>query len=237
MKDKKIFILYFHIDPITKEVFYVGQTKNLSRTYAPHPRHKSWHERVKENGFKVVIEKTELTKEEADFWETHYIDLYGRLHLNTGSLVNIHTGGGGTNGLENSEETKRKKSLSHIGKKYSPESIERGAKARRGIKKNLTPEQRKILSDRAKKYNTGRVLSASGREKVRQSKIGKPRPQSVIDAIIKAQSKPILLIKDCAIMELPSVTHGAIMVRASRKEVCRALKTQTEYRGFMFYYL
>jgi len=231
------YLIYFHLKADTNQVFYVGQSKSLSRAYSKRGRNFLWHRVVNAHGFKVEIKHTGLSKAIVDLLEKAYISNYGRLNIATGHLVNLTDGGDGTYGTSDSDETKRKKSISHLGKKASPDHKLKISLATTGVKKTLTDEQRKTLSDRIKIRHTGRIKTESEINKLRISKLGKPRPASVREKLSEAKKKPVILTKETSLLDIPSVTEAANFLSCSRKEVCNAIKYNKDYKGFRLYYL
>ena len=89
-------IVYFHRNPVTYEIFYVGiasQKGRAQRPYKKDNRNKYWHHTVNKYGNPIVqIVHTGLTKDDACKWEIFYISLLGK-KINGGQLVNIADGG------------------------------------------------------------------------------------------------------------------------------------------------
>lgn len=142
IRHKEIFCVYFHLYPTTKDVFYIGigkPTRPHSRMY----RSDLWKKTVAKYGYEVLIVHTEIDWATACMYEKLYIKAFGRIDKDTGQLVN-HTDGGdgaigqvgywkgkkrpelGLNnklyprrswvGRKHTEESKRKMSLSQMGK-------------------------------------------------------------------------------------------------------------------------
>lgn len=95
-KDKNIYCLYFHINLINKEVFYVG-IGNEKRPYIKSDRSEFWNKTVKKYGYEVKIVNTELAWTEACELEKFWIKKIGRRDLKEGTLVNLTDGGEGNN--------------------------------------------------------------------------------------------------------------------------------------------
>jgi len=89
--------VYQHIRLDTKEVFYIGisKDKNYQRAYSIDSRNKWWKNIVNKTEFKVKILKDNLSFKDAKYYETQYIKYYGRKDLNEGTLVNLTDGGEG----------------------------------------------------------------------------------------------------------------------------------------------
>lgn len=230
-------LIYFHCKADTHEIFYVGQSKTLRRANSSRGRNFLWHRTKNKHGFYVKIFRVGLTKAEVDLLEIAFIKQFGRIDNGTGILVNRTDGADGTNGVLDSPETRLKKSISHLGKKATIEQRLRISLALTGIKKNLTKDQRKAISDRVKVRNTGRIKSASEIEKLRLTKIGKPRPDWVRKKVSESKKKPVILTKETSILELKSVTDAAIFLSCSRKEICTSIKHNKDYKGFRIYHL
>ena len=148
MNDK---VLYFHINNLTGEVFYVG-IGNIKRPYSKR-RTKFWNNIVNKYGYDISIEETGLSKERACELEIYWIKRIGRRDLGLGPLVNQTDGGDGTSNIVVSNETKIKMSLSQKGKN-----------------RNVTDKHRESLS----KSLSGRKLSQEHKDKLSKAKKGKP---------------------------------------------------------------
>ncbi len=148
-----IYYIYFHINPLKNQIFYVGKGKN-NRAYNKISRNKYWHNVVKKYGFIVDIVEENLNEEEAFKREIFYINKIGRKDLGLGSLINLTDGGeGGTRkGCKLSDETKNKISESHKGKKSSDETKNKMSKQRKGVPshrkgKKISDETKKRISE------------------------------------------------------------------------------------------
>lgn len=86
--------VYFHRNPITYEIFYVGIGVRKWRAYDfKHGRNPFWRSYIIKYGTPIVqIVHYGLDKEHAHFWERHYIKLLGK-KKDGGTLVNISDGG------------------------------------------------------------------------------------------------------------------------------------------------
>lgn len=79
---------------------------------------------VPENKTKIVFLESNLNEVGALALERRYIEWYGRKDLGTGILYNRTDGGEGSEGAIRSAETKKKMSLSHLGKQKPPRTDE-----------------------------------------------------------------------------------------------------------------
>ncbi len=110
-------IVYFHRNPITFEIFYVGIASENGRCQRPHKldnRNRYWTNTVKKyGGFIVQIVHNGLLKERACCWERFYIRLLGR-KIDGGQLVNLALGGetnAGYSHTKNQREASRQRMI------------------------------------------------------------------------------------------------------------------------------
>jgi len=168
--------VYIHKNPITEEVFYVGQgTKHrnkIERAFSKKSRSKWWNNYVNKHGLPIVeIVYSDLSKEEADKLEIELIRFYGRKDLNEGSLVNLTDGGDGS-GKRSVEYCKehsiRMRGENHPmwGKKHTKEWIENNSKSHMG--KKLSEETKKKMSESRK----GKKRSEETKKKMSISQSG-----------------------------------------------------------------
>jgi hypothetical protein len=90
-------VVYFHRNPVSYIVFYVGIGSKKYRAYNFNQgRNPFWRNHVAKYGRPIVqIVHSELSKESAKYWEKFYIKLLGR-KSEGGPLVNITEGGDAT---------------------------------------------------------------------------------------------------------------------------------------------
>lgn len=173
-------IVYFHRNPITYEIFYVGIGTKEKRANAMDRRNPYWKSYVNKYGRPVVqIVHPDLSKEKAKEWEVFYIKLLKR-KCDGGPLTNI-TEGGDHHPTEYPEviEKIKQKALPHL-LKWMKENPEKNP--------SFTPEH----SERMRKYNpmfneatvkkiseinTGKKASDETRLKQSLLKKGKPSNQ------------------------------------------------------------
>ena len=144
-----IYYLYFHLNPLTNQLFYVGIGTN-KRAWEFNARNKHWLNYINKYGDPVVkIIKSNLTKEEACILEQYYIKEYGRLNIDEGGiLLNKSEGGqGGTYGYKwnRTEEQKQKISNSLIGKNKNKEHRLNISKAKKGKISNKLNKGKKVI--------------------------------------------------------------------------------------------
>lgn len=166
--------VYFHINPLKNEIFYVG-IGELKRAKAKKCRNIFWHNTVNKYGYIIDIAHSGLTLADAQKLEIHYIGKLGRKNLGNGALVNLTDGGGGVLGNKrppHSEASKEKMRAAKLGKTHTLEhKLKVGLASKNRKRSPLTPEQKLKLSI-AKK---GKKLSLDHRLKIAKSLIGNKR--------------------------------------------------------------
>lgn len=114
----KKYYVYTHLNPKTKEVFYVGIGKDNRAWNKGAGRNKFWDNYVNKYGFEVELVAENLTRNQAGKIEIELIAELGRRQIDEGgTLVNRSTGGdGGSGGYTHTEEFKQKLSENRKGK-------------------------------------------------------------------------------------------------------------------------
>lgn len=166
------YYIYFHINPKTKEPFYVGQgthTKNsknekFSRAYSIRSRSNFWKNIYNKYGVEVQIIETNVDECVINEKEIFYIKKIGRRNLGLGPLVNLTDGGEGTKGNILSNETKKK-----IGNRHYP-----SGKDHILFGKNRSDD----IKEKIKKSLLGVKFTKERKEKLKQSRIGKIPPMT-----------------------------------------------------------
>ena len=115
------FYVYFHINSVKNEVFYVGKG-HKDRAFSKDRRSDFWNNIVNKYGYCVDIIEEDLTEDEAFEREKYWISKIGRRSLNEGTLVNLTDGGEGTRGHIHSNETRQKISDAGKGRTHSEET-------------------------------------------------------------------------------------------------------------------
>lgn len=120
------YYVYTHLNPQTKEVFYVGIGKGNRAWNQWAGRNKFWENYVNKHGFEVEIIAENITRNQAGKIEIELIAHLGRRQIEEGgTLVNRSIGGdGGSGGYTHTEEWKRQHSERQLGKKKKPLSQE-----------------------------------------------------------------------------------------------------------------
>lgn len=134
-KYEKKFIVYIHINPTSKDIFYVG-IGIKGREKQKIKRSERWKAYVYKYGFEHSVVYSELNWKQACDVEKQLILEIGRIDTKTGNLINMTNGGDGTGGYEGfwkgksrppaTEETKQKcrenSSKPFLGRKHSEET-------------------------------------------------------------------------------------------------------------------
>jgi len=168
MPNSDTFYVYEHWRLDRDECFYVGKGKGY-RAYSRHSRnrfHKAICEKLKNIGsaFEVRMVATGLTEEEAFNLEIERIKFW---RMAGADLANATDGGEGVSGLKMSEAAREKMRLRKIGKKQTPEQVEKRIAPLRGRKQN--PE----AIEKSAQHRRGKKLSQEHREKIAKSHKGK----------------------------------------------------------------
>lgn len=156
-------VVYFHRNPITYEIFYVG-IGNERRPYSFYEssRNKLWHRIVKKYGLPIVeIIHPDISKEDACKLEIEYIKKFGI--INEGGILCNMSYGGDFSPMTNKETAKkvhdqlrgRKRPDMVISNPMrKPENRERARLSMLKLIKHKTPEQKERNRERARKMFT-----------------------------------------------------------------------------------
>lgn len=127
--------VYIHLNPQTKEVFYVGIGKGNRAWNRWAGRNNFWENYVNKYGFEVELIAENLTRKQAEKIEMQLIASLGRRQIDEGgTLVNRSSGGDGSKGYTHTEEFKRKLSEERKGKKRNPWSKKSKDKLKKSLK-------------------------------------------------------------------------------------------------------
>lgn len=176
------YLLYFHRNPITNGIFYVG-IGGEKRPYSKLARNKFWKKYVAFYGDPVIeIVETGLDWETACSMEKFWINNFGRRGFEKGGcLVNQTLGGEGVIGMygeknsfygkKHTEENKAKMRLNAIkantGRKNSEETKKKMSESAKG--KVFSEEHRRKISEwqkGEKAFNYGKKFSEETRKKM-----------------------------------------------------------------------
>lgn len=206
--------------PISKEIRYVGITKNtLQKRFSQHlverrnNKRKSWFSSLKKQGLLPIMEL--LDEVDDSMWadeEKFYISYFRYLGFN---LVNMTEGG---DRIEMTAEIRAKISRGHLGKVISEVTRQKlrlankeGRCGNRGIK--MTESHKEILS----KYMKNRVISNETRKKMSESKVKRK--------IVKFD------LNDNVIEEYNSISECAKINNYSKGNIIKVCKHKTRKDG------
>jgi hypothetical protein len=113
----KKYDVYAHLNPITKDIFYIGIGFGNRAWNKWAGRNKFWENYVNKYGFEVDIIVDNITRKQAEKTEIDLIANLGRRQIDEGGvLVNRSSGGEGSVGYTHTEEYKIKLSNDRKGK-------------------------------------------------------------------------------------------------------------------------
>lgn len=157
---------------------YIGQSRNLTKRLNKYKNNNclgqaKLHASITKHGwdemiFEIVhVLPNDVSQKILNNYESLYIELYKNCNF---KLLNLTEGGGHKGPM--SEETKRKLSIAHTGKKLSQETIEKMRVHRFG--KKPSPEAIEKLRQRniGNKYSLGRKLTDEHKQKIAQKNTG-----------------------------------------------------------------
>ena len=174
MEDPRRFYTYAYLRE-DRTPYYIGKGKG-NRAFIKNRK----GIRPPKDQSRIIFLKQNLTEEEAFKYEMYMIAVFGRKDLGTGILRNKTDGGEGNSGAIRSEETRRKQSEVHKGKKHSEEHRRKNSETKRGENhpfygKKHSEETRKRLSEANKGENHplyGKSHSEETRRKQSEAKKG-----------------------------------------------------------------
>lgn len=207
------YYLYYHKNPITKELFYIGIGTNKRAWDFTSGRNSHYKNYIKKHGEPIVdIIKENLTKEEACSLEIEFIAKYGRKGIEPDGILLNKSIGGEITALGNkfTEEQKLKIKNSHLGKKQSEETKLKRSNSSKGKPKpdgfmNDELKEKISIANKGKKHtkihsNKGVPISEETKQKISKAN-SKPKPKGFGDNIKQNRnhiligeknSKPIL---------------------------------------------
>jgi hypothetical protein len=183
-------IVYIHMKPTNRDIFYVGIGNDIKRAYRNEGRNDHWTKVYNKYGKIVDIIAKDLSLDAAREMEKHLIASIG-----FDALCNKTLGGEGFFGGTHSEETREKLRVANTGKKLSEEAkrkIGEKSKGRPSALKFHTEEAKRKISEAFK----GKKRSEYFCERVKASKQGYMPSRDAIENGVEARKKNATLIKE-----------------------------------------
>lgn len=230
---KNNYYIYFHINPIKNEVFYVGKGIRC-RAKVKKGRSKLWENVSNKYGYTISYPHKNISEKEAFKLETYYISKFGRMDLGNGCLVNLTDGGEGCSGHIFTQEHKDNIGKSMKGRIFSEEHIKRNIASKLGKKrpkefckkmseinkgKKLTQEHRNKLSE----VGIGRIHSEETKNKIKSSNIisSKLRQKSVIQ----------LDLENNIIKKYKSISEAALKTKLDKSRISKCCNREAITTG------
>lgn len=158
---------YAHRRKDSGQVFYIGKGSG-QRAWVRTGRSQYWHRLAEKHGYDVQILAKWQTEEEALTHEVFLIECFQSLNV---QLCNLTKGGEGANGLVHTEECKARIASALRGHVKSAETRKRLSEAKIG--KKLSPEHIEKMM-RNMPSSKGRKHTPEARAKIAAAKLGKP---------------------------------------------------------------
>lgn len=180
-------VVYIHMKPNTRDIFYVGIGNDIKRAYRNEGRNDHWTKVYNKYGKVVDIIAQDISLDAAKEMEKHLIASL------KDSLCNKTLGGEGFFGGVHSEETKEKLRKASTGKKLSDETkqkISEKSKGHPNYLKSHTEEAKMKISAAFK----GKKRSEYFCQRVKESKKGyRPHPSAWENAAKLRKDKAVLI--------------------------------------------
>lgn len=167
--NNKVVYSYWH----GKEIFYIGKG-SVKRSKRTNSGRSNWcqskiNKAKKENKFRIVILKKNLSDLESLNYEKRYIAHYGRKDLEKGTLVNLTDGGEFFEGYTLTKEQREKQANKIRGRRITEETREKMSKAQSGRIHTRQHIQSRTLSGKDNGMY-GKTHTAKARAKISKSR-------------------------------------------------------------------
>jgi hypothetical protein len=171
-------IVYFHRNPITYQIFYVGIGVRKWRAYDfKTGRNPFWRNYVNKYGDPIIqIVHSDISKEKAHYWERFYIKLWGRKDEG-GCLTNISTGGDATPVLPEQSRQRSTAALVNWVKNNPDKNPMKRPEVVNKFKGENNSSKRPEVREKLRKANIGKRASEETRLKQSLLKKGQPSNQ------------------------------------------------------------
>ena len=205
-------IVYIHMKPCNRDIFYVGIGNDLKRAYRNEGRNDHWQKVFKKYGKIVDIVSDNISLSAAKEMEKHLIASMG-----SENLCNKTLGGEGAFGLKHSDKTKKLLSEKLKGRKMSEETKRKISEKSKGHP-NYNPSHTEGAKAKISAAFKGKKRSEYFRQRVKASKVGYRPSRKALEASVvwKKQSA-------CLITELTTGFVGKIWEIEERFGINRKL--------------
>ena len=205
-------IVYIHMKPCTRDIFYVGIGNDLKRAYRNEGRNDHWQKVFKKYGKIVDIVSDNISLSAAKEMEKHLIASMG-----SENLCNKTLGGEGAFGLKHSDKTKKLLSEKLKGRKMLEETKRKISEKSKGHP-NYNPSHTEDAKAKISAAFKGKKRSEYFRQRVKESKVGYKPSQKALEASAIQRKQ-----KACLITELTTGFVGKIWEIESRFNIDRKL--------------
>lgn len=189
--------VYRHIRLDKNIPFYIGigsdNKGKFSRANRKENRNIHWHDIVNRYGYRVDILWDDISWEEAITKEIEFISMYGRVDINTGTLVNLTSGGQGNSGMIYSKETREKMKIAACLPNRIKITKENLKKAHDKVKNETESERRERL------FKISESLRGSKRT---------DQQRNNISLSLKGKKKSLSHVKNMSISRIESYLSG-----------------------------
>lgn len=203
-------IVYTHMKPKTREIFYIGIGNDVKRAFRNEGRNSHWTRVFNKYGKIVDIISDDISLESAKELEKFLIASIG-----VENLTNKTLGGEGAFGLKHSEETKRILSEKSRGRTLSYEAKKKISEKSKGHPNYLLSQTEEAKAKISLAFK-GKKRSAYFCEQVRKSKVGyRPSEKAIVASVQHRKDNAYLIV------ELTTGFVGKIWEIEQRFGVCR----------------
>lgn len=235
--------VYRHIRLDKNTPFYIGigsdEAGYYKRAFSKSNRNSYWHNVINKTPYEIEILFDSMSWEDACKKEIEFINLYGRIDMGNGVLVNMSNGGEGVSGWSVESKEKQKKSM--VGFKVTEETRRKLSESHKGYRHSQESLEKIRASSRS------RPITKETREKMAATLRGRAQPKWQRDILSKAAMgkkviwcyKPILQydIYGNFIKEHESISSACRELGLQSSNIDKVLKKNRNHTGnFIFKY-
>ena len=215
-------IVYTHMKPENKEIYYVGIGNKESRAYHKGSRSDIWKRHYNKYGLIVDILCKDISIEEAKNIEKYLISFYGKKQL-----CNRTDGGEGFFGGKHSEETKKIIKEKNIGKKANEETLLKMSLSSKGHNRRPIGTWKQSAEAKSKISNAFKDKKRSEYfcKQVKKSKQGYKPHENTLKKSVEARKEKAVLIKETTTNFVGKIWDIEDYFNITRRAVYSNLKT------------